>query len=380
MATEFVCTIESSGGDYTTLTAWEAANQCDLTAATTKVFGHGGITGTIPDGSAVEGQDSGATGTATHVTATQILIHTITGVFQSGEQIYETQDTNYVVASDAGDSAIATAECHNDWPSGLSDKLFIVGWTTDATNYVRVHAPEAEAHDGTALSGGNYTGFAIKASTTGDTFGTNEAYTRAENLIVDSDNKSPSRCYGAGTGLSHNLRMIRCIGLNASAVGVATYQGQYFINCLIYDCGDEGFWFDGVPDAVYNCNAIDNTGYGFQAGGGKLKNCLAKGNTAGDFYLPGAGSNCASGDDTADDGGGSGHRINQTFTFVDEANDNFQLASNDAGAKGYGTDLSGDGVYPFDDDIARNTRTSPWDIGCWKAAVALARSFAAMIG
>lgn len=65
----------------------------------------------------------------------------------------------------------------------------------------------------------------------------------------------------------------------------------------------------------------------------------------------------ASSDATA---GGSNSRINQTFTFVDEDNLNYQLASSDAGAKGFGTNLSAEG---FSDDINRNTRTDPWDIG-----------------
>ncbi|MDD5538830.1 MAG: hypothetical protein PHF12_07700, partial [Candidatus Omnitrophica bacterium] len=38
--TEFVSTIKASGGDYSSLATWEAANQCDLTAGTTRVFSH----------------------------------------------------------------------------------------------------------------------------------------------------------------------------------------------------------------------------------------------------------------------------------------------------------------------------------------------------
>ena len=80
-AMEFVCTIKDSGGDYSTLNAWQASNHCDLTASGTKVFSHQGITGTINDGDSVTGQTSGATGIGTHVTSTQILIKDISGSF-----------------------------------------------------------------------------------------------------------------------------------------------------------------------------------------------------------------------------------------------------------------------------------------------------------
>ena len=47
-ATEFTSTISASGGDYTTLALWQAANQSDLT--TSVVLSHGAITGTLAGG------------------------------------------------------------------------------------------------------------------------------------------------------------------------------------------------------------------------------------------------------------------------------------------------------------------------------------------
>jgi len=72
---------------------------------------------------------------------------------------------------------------------------------------------------------------------------------------------------------------------------------------------------------------------------------------------------CASSDATADDTDTTGNRINQTFTFVDAANDDYHLDSADAGAKGFGTDLSADADYPFDWDVDGDTRGTTWDIG-----------------
>ena len=50
--------------------------------------------------------------------------------------------------------------------------------------------------------------------------------------------------------------------------------------------------------------------------------------------------NCASNDDTADDRGGSGNLINQTFFFVDEANDDYHLSDRSGAVISGGADLS----------------------------------------
>jgi hypothetical protein len=73
-------------------------------------------------------------------------------------------------------------------------------------------------------------------------------------------------------------------------------------------------------------------------------------------------SRCASSDGTADDWdpwveGTEGNRVNQTFTFVDEANDDFRLADTDTGAQGWGTP-------GFGSDIEGQARIEPHDIGC----------------
>jgi len=64
---------------------------------------------------------------------------------------------------------------------------------------------------------------------------------------------------------------------------------------------------------------------------------------------------------------GTHGRASQTFTFVDAVGTpkNYQLASTDTGAKGYGTDLSSDATFPITDDITGTTRTTPWDIGAF---------------
>ncbi|MBT7431779.1 hypothetical protein HN784_02985, partial [bacterium] len=140
-ATEFVSIVDpdnATGTDYTTLSAWEAGVQTDLTAATTLVFSHGGITGAIADTDTVTGATSGATAGVVHATDTQILLETISGTFESGEQIYVTQNVNYVTSSDAGNSAIAVATCRSTGGSFDESLVEIDGWTVSEDNYVKV--------------------------------------------------------------------------------------------------------------------------------------------------------------------------------------------------------------------------------------------------
>ncbi len=54
---------------------------------------------------------------------------------------------------------------------------------------------------------------------------------------------------------------------------------------------------------------------------------------------------------------------NREVAFVEAENGNYALAPWDRGAAGHGLDLSDIEFYPFADDIRRQERTSPWDIG-----------------
>jgi hypothetical protein len=92
------------------------------------------------------------------------------------------------------------------------------------------------------------------------------------------------------------------------------------------------------------------------------KNCLASGNTNGfvNHTLFGAASanNASSGVNIP----GTNGRINQTFTFLYTAADNFHLRPADQGALGYGANLSDDLTFAFNDDIDGQTITQ-WSIG-----------------
>lgn len=66
----------------------------------------------------------------------------------------------YLTAATAGDlvtaQRIAVAECYDDWANGLDDLCFIDGWTTSASYYSKVYTPASERHDGTVAGRGFY--------------------------------------------------------------------------------------------------------------------------------------------------------------------------------------------------------------------------------
>ena len=80
-------------------------------------------------------------------------------------------------------------------------------------------------------------------------------------------------------------------------------------------------------------------------------------------WLSGTGYNATDGSTAT---GQSSDRTSQTFSFVDADNRDFHLQSTDTGAKGYGTNLSSDSDLPFSDDIDGQDRGgsgATWDIG-----------------
>ncbi len=66
---------------------------------------------------------------------------------------------------------------------------------------------------------------------------------------------------------------------------------------------------------------------------------------------------------TVTGGGNSNDRVLQTITFVDEDGGDFHIDPNDTSAKNQGIDLTSDADFPFTLDIDGETRSGTWDIG-----------------
>jgi hypothetical protein len=181
-----------------------------------------------------------------------------------------------------------------------------------------------------------------------------------------------------------NTRVERCIAQTAAAstTGFAPFSGG--TNCHLENCLVVG---DGVHPQVafsllaatgtttlYNCASV-NALTAFHPGGANTVaaiNCLASGvsgNGFGTGTWTGSGT-CASSDGTSPSSG-AGHRINQTFTFVNVSGGDYHLAAADRGARGFGTDLTADSSFPLAVDIDNVARPAGlWDIGADQAVTA----------
>jgi hypothetical protein len=151
---EFVSTVMETGGDFSSLSAWEAANQVDLTATTTAVFDCSTATGTIPVGSSVIGTSSFAVASTTvmSTSSSQILLYNIaSSTFVTGEKIIiEGSDgsDNYCILGNAGNPAIAVAKIDGGWSGADGTKLDINGWETSKYNYIKIYTTQTARHNG----------------------------------------------------------------------------------------------------------------------------------------------------------------------------------------------------------------------------------------
>lgn len=245
-------------------------------------------------------------------------------------------------------------------------------WVCGASNTLTLTVPQAERHTGKPLSSGVYTGFAIRSTNTSFAIvlAINVTYVTVDGFIIDCDSKQVS---GISANYS-NFVVKNCISIKSSTGYGIKYQSPGMgYNNLAIDCY-RGYQFPEYTAGFYcyNCGAqgssapANNIGFLLQSGVGSgttVKNCWAQGHAVG-WNISNANAvvqYCAS--DLEDLPSQTGNRENQTFTFVDAANDYFQPAANDAAIKGYGVDLSG----TFTTDILGNTRAT-WDVGPFIAA------------
>ena len=146
MAKEFVVQVgpgNTGVGEKTTIASWESAVQSDLTDAQTRVYTHGGITGTIADAATVTGQNNGYQATVRICTTGQIMVFhdTAAETFEADEQV-QVDGSNHVSVDSGdggGDTVIAVAEGSNT-STTADNSLTLAGWGTDGTNRVIVRA------------------------------------------------------------------------------------------------------------------------------------------------------------------------------------------------------------------------------------------------
>lgn len=367
-------TVKSSGGDYSSLSAWESGEQGVLTAAWGVAVSS--VVGTYTAGETLNFVGSGATGTFRTLASGAMRFEVLTGTPAVSDVITGATSlaTSTLDSITYSDGEVRQAECYAFTDTSSPS---ISGSTTDATRYRRVYA----AIGAKAAMPWSTQAYILESASAALTM--DEAYSVAEDLQLYGVATSASlrQVISATTATDRLKQTVKGCYVRVSTSGSGLRNGiqtgnrgrLHVINCVVEmlhtNAGNFGYAIDpreGLECAVYNCTAIGpgSTGVGFQTGTGfdgegLYKNCLASGwatDFAGDMEA--ASDYNASEDATAP---GANARQSQTFTF--RAADDWHLAPADAGARGFGIDLSGDAAYPFSDDFDAMGRRAPWDIG-----------------
>ena len=252
-------------------------------------------------------------------------------------------------------------ECYDD--AVFDDSVTIVGATTDASYFRIIRPAPGQGHDGTPNTGVRF----VYTGAAGFLIRTTEANLSIQDLVL-----TYTANIAGGANALHFLggssgSVVGCIAYNCSNVGAGGSQSIIsqssssvdVVDCAVISC-EVGFNLN--TGVAYNCTAIGSVGIGFTSVATLTlsKNCLASGNGT-DFSgtFDAASTTNASSDTTAP---GTSSRISQTFTFEDAGSDDYHLTTSDTGALGFGTDLSADATFAFDDDIDGDTIVV-WSIG-----------------
>ncbi|MBT4760412.1 MAG: hypothetical protein HOO06_01835 [Bdellovibrionaceae bacterium] len=258
-----------------------------------------------------------------------------------------------------------------------SGSTSINGWNTSPANYFKVFTPVtasevgvSQRHNGTYGTGYHRSSY----------FHINENYVTIDGISMRTDGSVRIEAfYGLGE-INISNSYIHHSGTNSSRpldfYDQGDIQGNIWNNIIISDATNTSSYavLNNSNDTslyIYNNTVVVNNGYGIRMSnyaGNIIKNNIVHVQGTGTAMYSFSGSiaeNNSTSDNTADDNGGVGNNIGATFTFINEAADDFRLHSTDVGAINLGADLSADPYLSFDTDIQGQSRPSGanWDRG-----------------
>lgn len=363
--TEYVSSLRATGGDYSLASSWESQVKCDLTAITTRVASHGGVTGTMTPGYTCTASPSGVTGMIRGVTATQILISGLDGELLSTDTVTDDTNGGSCALSSVPATAKAVLEGYDDWGDGLSDNLYISeGWVTDELHPVIFRAAAGHEHDGVWSEPGG--GFRFKGGITVDT-----QYARFEDLAT-----KPYGAVGIKANASTLVTIDRCL-LNGNTTGggqdgILHDSGEVRVyNSAIYRFGGSGITGGSSGRrVVYNCTVWGCTQYGVR-NGTHVRNTASGGNGLSDFTFSGAAHDYNASEDATATGAHSRPSVTVAqFAFEDTTagTEDFHLNSASSYLYNRGQDLhdNPDAIEPvpdYDFERQRRPRATAWTGG-----------------
>lgn len=261
--------VVGTGENHTTISSFASDVGCDLTASSTAMASHGGITGSLAPGTTVRKQsDTGVTATIAGITSTQILLKSISGgTFSSGDVVEKSDgSSNYVTLSSNQDATvIVQCELKNQ---AFNESVSLTGFTTDASNYVELRPTSGAGHGGVVGSGAR---IAYTSAGQYQQALTLPSYSIAREIGITRDAYASSVAavvQSAGTG----RKFIRCYIKNTRSIGSAvgiTNTNDDLYSCLIYECTDDATnnaYLTTSSEGYYGCTIVD-CGGGINANG-----------------------------------------------------------------------------------------------------------------
>ena len=351
--------------DYTVLATWEAA--CDISqVATTTLNGDPGGIGatsfTFTDGTPYgdgKGWEVGDTFTLDpgdgngREETLEILTHPSEHVFTTAACEFDHPTAEVVAAG-------AVLECYDKNGGGAyDDRVTVLGATTTVDFFRVIKAASGEGHSGTPATGVHF-----NSTVNGSMFRLEEDFCSLQDLLLSltiasgSGDQQCARIYNATAPAG--VSVVGCIAFDSTSNGgtvtgfyaAVTGESAYFVNNAAHNNDGDGFKVNGGTVYHYNCVGNANASQGFDQDSGTAiaTNCISSNNVTADW------NGTWTKTTTYDSHPGFDDPTNGDFLWVDTSWTGWMVPA-------FGTDLSADGAYAFDDDIIKDDTRSSWSAG-----------------
>jgi hypothetical protein len=232
----------------------------------------------------------------------------------------------------------------------------IDGYTTGAANYILIRGYNGVR---ATIAGGNATYLIINR----------ENYVRFEDLDLNGTGNTIVGKILYAMAAASDVRIARCFIHGASDIALYFDNGTagtcQIMNSFFYTNTNYAIQVDVAQTVNLYNNTIVGGNRGVRTNNASAVIIATNNITSGQVtaaYLNSTGTLTQGYNSSTDaTSSGTGSRTNQTFSFVNAGAYDYHLASNDGGAKDFGTSDPGSGL--FSDDIDGVARTGTWDIG-----------------